>query len=117
VPPSLADRLEHILDAIAGIQLLLRTMPPEVIESDRIRRLALEREFEIICEASRHVPPTVKARENSINWQRMIDLGNRLRHDHAYDRVRIDILLDIARDELPPLQAFVERIMAEESKR
>jgi uncharacterized protein with HEPN domain len=114
VPPSLGDRLEHILEAIASIELLLHTTTAEAIATTRAHRMLLERELEIICEASHHVPSAIKARETSIDWRGMTDLGNLLRH--AYHRVQIEILIDIARNQLPPLKAFVERVLAEEGK-
>lgn len=42
----------------------------------------------------------------------MADLGNWLRH--AYHRIDVDILLSIAQNDLPPLKAFVERVIREE---
>jgi uncharacterized protein with HEPN domain len=41
----------------------------------------------------------------------MVDLGNRLRH--AYHRVEPSILWEIAQHDLPPLKAFVERVIRE----
>ena len=41
----------------------------------------------------------------------MVDLGNRLRH--AYHRVEPDILWEVAQRDLPPLKAFVERVIRE----
>jgi len=114
VPPTLGDRLEHILEAIGAIEQLLDSTTVEAIEGDLIQRMGFERALEIICEASRYVPPTVKAQEKAIDWQRMIDLGNLLRH--GYHIIRIEILFDIARNDLPPLKAFVARVLAEERK-
>jgi uncharacterized protein with HEPN domain len=115
VPPTLADRVTHILEAILGVELLLGGKTAGDINRDRHLRLALEREFEIISEASRKIPERTKADAKDINWQGMADLGNRLRH--AYHRVDVDILLSIATADLPPLKAFVERIIGEEKKR
>lgn len=112
--PTLGDRLEHILGAIAGIQEMLSAKTMDGIATDKFLRLALERQLEIICEASRHVPPSVKAQGTAIDWVGMINLGNRLRH--AYHLTDLDIVLDIAREDLPPLKAFVERVLAEERK-
>ena len=112
---SLGDRLEHVLEAIEGVRSILNSDAAETLATNRMLRMALEREFEIICETSRHIPAEIKASEKGIDWQRMIDLGNRLRH--AYDTIQLDILLLIARTDLPPLKTFVERILAEEKKR
>lgn len=114
MPPTLGDRLEHILEAIASIEQLLGKNTEEDIAADRMFRSVLERELEIICEASRHVPSDIKIQETDIDWTGMIALGNRLRH--AYHLADLNILFRIARNDLPPLKAFVERIIAEESK-
>ena len=112
VPPTLGDRLFHILESIDSIQELLASHPRESLEADRFSRLALERAFEIICEASRHVPPEVQAREPQIDWRAMVDLGNVLRH--VYHRVDVNRLVRTAEKDLPPLQAFVRRVLDEE---
>jgi uncharacterized protein with HEPN domain len=115
VPPTLGDRLVHILDAIDNIQALFAGRDIETMKQERTLCLALERLFEIICEASRHVPDEIKTEETDIDWRRMTDLGNLLRH--AYHRVDIARLAEIAKADLPPLRAFVERILREEEKR
>ena len=102
MPPTLGDRLEHVIASIDSIQALLQATTVESLAGNRIRRMALEREFEIICEASRHIPAAIKSRETAIDWDRMTDLGNRLRH--AYHAVNLDILLTIARNDIPRLK-------------
>lgn len=108
MPPTLADRLEHILAAIDDIQLLLSGSADDFAK-DKYRRVAVERFFEIISEASRHIPDDVKARQTEINWRRMADLGNRLRH--AYHLIDSELLWLIAQKDLPALKAFVESIV------
>jgi uncharacterized protein with HEPN domain len=71
----------------------------------------VERFFEIISEASRHIPIELKERETDINWRRLADLGNRLRH--AYHLVDVQLLWLIAQRDVPPLKAFVERVIRE----
>jgi uncharacterized protein with HEPN domain len=108
VPPSLGDRLDHVLTAIADIRALLRDCSRADFETDRMRRMAIERLLEIISEASRFIPDDMKANEKSIPWQRMADLGNWLRH--AYHRIDADILWNIIQNDLDPLKRFVEKI-------
>lgn len=112
MPPTLGDRLSHIIEAIEHIQSILNRKSFTDISDDRTSRLALERLFEIICEASRHVPAEIRIKETNIDWQRMIDLGNVLRH--AYHLVDVSRLSKIAQADLPPLKAFVERVLREE---
>jgi uncharacterized protein with HEPN domain len=42
----------------------------------------------------------------------MAALGNRLRH--AYHRVDVNILMDIAERDLPPLRTFIEHVIQNE---
>jgi len=111
MPPTLPDRLVHILDAINDIQAILSGATLASFAADKFRRMVVERSFEIICEASRHLPADVKAQQPEIDWQGMVDFGNRLRH--AYHRVEANLLWQIAERDLPPLKAFVERVMRE----
>jgi uncharacterized protein with HEPN domain len=108
VPPSLSDRLAHISKAIEDIYLLVRDHSLEDFAADLMVRLAVERLFEIISEASRGIPESIKATEKSIPWQRIADLGNWLRH--AYHRVDPEILWNVIENDLEALARFVERV-------
>jgi uncharacterized protein with HEPN domain len=112
MPPTLADRVRHILEAIEDIERALAGKTPEGYAADHFLRLAIERLLEIVCEAWRHIPDRVKKGEPGIPWQKMVDFGNRLRH--AYHRVDPAIVWSIVQNDLPPLKAFVERVIREE---
>jgi uncharacterized protein with HEPN domain len=112
VPPTLADRLRHVLDAINDINQILEGKSWDEFAADRFLRAATERFLEIISEASRRIPEDVKARQTEIPWQRVADLGNRLRH--AYHDTDPDIIWSIAKNDLAPLQAFAEKVTREE---
>jgi uncharacterized protein with HEPN domain len=109
LPPTLGDRLTHILSAIEDIQRLLQSRTRSDFEDDVVLRMAVERLFEIISEASRYIPAELKASHSTIAWQRMADLRNWLRH--AYHRIDADVLWNIAHNELGPLKRFVEEIV------
>ncbi len=114
MPPTLADRVIPILEAIERLNQALAGKSREDLAGNVMLRLAVERLLEIICEASRHIPNDAKARAPEIAWPKMVDFGNRLRH--AYHRVEIEILWSIIENELPPLRAFVRRIVDEEKR-
>jgi uncharacterized protein with HEPN domain len=80
VPPTLADRVRHILAAIENIERFLAGKTQQDYADDHFLQLATERLLEIICEASRHIPENVRSCEPGIPWTRMVDFGNRLRH-------------------------------------
>lgn len=102
----------HILRAIEDIQTFVAGKSRQQFVADVIVRMATERAFEIISEASRCIPQEVKAQQPQIDWQGMADFGNILRH--AYHRVNADRLWDIAERNLPPLKAFAEKVIHDE---
>src|ERR1700722_2458141 len=104
MPPTLGDRLVHILTAIEDIRAMLAGSSPAAFAADRMRRMAVERSFEIMSEASRYIPNDMKEAETDIAWRKLADLGNRLRH--AYHRVDPNTLWDIANNDLEPLKRF-----------
>ena len=113
MPPTLADRVRHILAAIEDIEQFLAGKTREDYASDRFLQFAIERLLEIICEASRHIPDSVKGSEPGIPWIKLVDFGNRLRH--AYHRIDAAIVWSVVTNDIPPLKAFVERIIREEA--
>jgi uncharacterized protein with HEPN domain len=110
MPPTVDDRLRDILEAIDDIEKLLQGVDIEKFNSDRTLRLATERLLEIACEASRMLPDTVKKAEPGIDWRKMIDFSNVLRH--AYHATDVDKVWDVVQNHLPPLKSFVPRRIA-----
>ncbi len=107
MPPSVEDRLRDILDAIAEIEELLSGYSFDMFSAYKTGRVATERYLEVICEATRHLTDEVKRDAPDIEWQRMIDFGNQLRH--AYPATDANIVWNIVQNHLPPLKSFVER--------
>ncbi|MCK9909181.1 DUF86 domain-containing protein [Microbacteriaceae bacterium K1510] len=109
MPPSVEDRLSHILEAILSIEELFKEKTRADIAASRHSRAILEREIEIISEASRKLPEDLKAAHDDIDWIGMAAIGNRIRHaDHLVD---VEILLQVAEADLPPLKDFIERAL------
>lgn len=111
VRPTLANRIGHIAEAINSIRRILAERTRESFANDLVVRLAVERLFEVIIEASRFIPSDMKAKEQTINWRGLADLGNWLRH--AYHRTDADLLWSMIEDDLEPLKTFVDRISRE----
>jgi uncharacterized protein with HEPN domain len=109
MPPTVDDRLKDISESIADIEKLLAGVDFQIFSTDRLLNLATERLLEIVCEASRTLPDDIKRSESGIDWRKIIDFGNLLRH--AYHTTNVGIVWDIIENHLPPLKAFVERRM------
>lgn len=71
---------------------------------------AVTRCLEIISEASRRLPPEVKARHPSIPWKNIAGAGNVYRHD--YEDVEAAQVWEAVRLALPSLSAAVAHELA-----
>jgi uncharacterized protein with HEPN domain len=111
IVPSVADRFAHILSAIDAVQEELHGTSEDALANDRMRRLALERLFEIISVASDHIPANLKAAENDVDWQTIADIGGRL--ENTRDRIETNVLWTISQGTLMPLKACAERHLRE----
>jgi uncharacterized protein with HEPN domain len=107
VPPTAQDRLLDILESISSIERMIQGKNLDQFASDMMLRLATERLLEIVCEAARRLLEEIKENEPAIDWQKMIDFGNVLRH--AYHSIRVDIVWDIVQSELPVLKSSAAR--------
>lgn len=102
-------RLVDMKTAVAGIAQHLEGRSINALEGDRLRLRAIERELEIISEASRHIPAELAARHPHIPWRKIADLGNIIRH--AYQNVDVAVLRKILRDDLPVLDEAVQSMI------
>src|ERR1700736_6731022 len=67
---------------------------------------AVTRCLEVISEASRRLPPDLKARHPSIAWRQMAGAGNVYWHD--YEDVAAQYVWETVQLALPPLRAVIE---------
>ncbi len=101
--------LIDMIGAIEGIERHLDVEPLDTFESDMLVFRAVERELEIISEASRRVPETLKEKYPEVPWRRVADIGNVLRH--AYQRVDPGLPRAIIRDHLPAMKEAVSAMV------
>lgn len=73
-------------------------------------RLAAQRAIEIVSEASRHLPGELIISEPGINWRKVRDMGNFLRHE--YHHIQDEIVWDVSINRLDDLRAALDRMLA-----
>lgn len=95
---------ERILEYTGGMEA---TWPGVALVHD-----AVCRNLEIISEAARRFDDPFRAAHPEIPWRAMTDVRNIL--IHAYDRVSAEILVDVVRQDIPPLLASVKRLLGED---
>lgn len=99
--------IDDILGEIASIETHLHPLGFHRVAGSWLHRHALARSLEIICEASLHLPRELRERHPQIEWQRMKDFGNVLRH--AYADVDLATVWEIVEQDLPALRSTMER--------
>ncbi|MBL6931655.1 MAG: DUF86 domain-containing protein [Rhodospirillales bacterium] len=100
--------VDHILEAILNIEEDLKGYNLEKFRIDRKARQLLERNLEIISEASRKLPKNLKDGYPDIPWKAIAGIGNVLRHD--YHKTYPVVLWETAFKDLPPLKAAILRM-------
>lgn len=108
-PRSPQPALLDMLRVIASIRRLTAGTTLGEIDRDEVRRAALERFFEVLSEASRRLPAEMKQRHEEVPWRAVASLGDRLRHE--YHRVSLEILWEIATNELDQLEAVLNSML------
>jgi len=109
--PAREERLTHILAAIEDIFLFTEHLSFEEFLADRKTRLAVEKLFEIIGEASYKIDLDFKVTHPDVEWEQM----EKTRHIlvHNYYEIVPKILWDIRILYLPDLHAKLRRILAD----
>jgi uncharacterized protein len=103
--------LQDILDAIEEIETFVAGKSYDDYLASALLRRGVERDIEIISEASRRIPTDLIAQHPQIPWQQIAAIGKILRH--AYCAVDSSIIWTVVTVELSPLQEAVEGMIAE----
>lgn len=107
--PNDADRLNHILDAIAKIERYLQGFDLQKFEADELTIDAVVRNIEIIGEATTCLDRGFKAKHPNIEWRFATAIRNRL--IHGYFDVDAEIVWDTTQNDLPKLKTEIEKIL------
>jgi uncharacterized protein with HEPN domain len=82
----------------------------ETFEADRRTFYAVTRCLEIVSEAARHLPQSLRDRHPDLPWRSIMDAGNVYRH--KYDNVAEEIVWSTVQKSLAPLLTAVEAELA-----
>ena len=102
--------LVHMLEAIDNVAADTAGLDFGAFVADRRTRQLVERNLEIISEASRRVPETLRMTEPDIDWPAIAGIGNIPRHD--YYRRPPEILWQTCCKDLLPLREALVRMLA-----
>ncbi len=101
--------LQHILDSISDIEKYTEGFSGEDFENDIKTQDAVMRKLEIIGEAVKNLPDSLKNENPEIPWKEIA--GTRDVLIHEYFGVDVDIVWNVVKKDIPVLKEQVERLM------
>jgi len=105
------DYLEDILEATQRIAEFIRGMTYEQFAQDAKTTFAVIRGLEIIGEAVKRVPQSVRDRYPEVAWREMAGMRDKLIHE--YSSVSLMSVWKTASEDLSNLEPVIRRILAE----
>jgi len=101
--------LEDILESADKIERYTKNLSFKTFSADSKTIDAVVRNFEIIGEAARQLPGTIKAKHHYVEWRSMIDFRNVIIHE--YFGIDLEIMWDIIKTKLPPLKKQLKKVL------
>jgi len=114
VLPSPHEYLKHIIDEIDYILSQTSKTDFQSFLKDETLQRAFIRSLEIIGEAAKKLPDSVRAVSPDIEWRKITGMRDRLIHD--YFGVDYMIVWDVATNKLPELRLKIDAMMKRSQK-
>ncbi len=106
------DYIEDIIKAMDDALEFIKNMDYEVFVKDTRTVYAVIRALEIIGEATKKVPPSIKDDEYAqIPWKKMAGMRDKVIHE--YFGVDLKRVWNTVNSDLPPLKPLFEKILQE----
>jgi uncharacterized protein with HEPN domain len=100
--------LIDIVDCIMDINEFTQSINYYDFEKDKMRKLAVERQLEIIGQAANKISKETQEQINNIPWRNIIGLRNKLAHD--YGEILAERIWNITKTSVPELLKEIEKI-------
>ncbi len=108
---SYRDYLEDISDAVEDIASFIEGMSKRDFLRDKKTINAVIRSLEVMGEASKKIPGTIKKRHPSMPWKKMAGMRNKMIHE--YFGVDKEILWSTAKNDVPTLREPINILLSE----
>ena len=108
------DHIEDVLDAMNKAEILLEGVTFEQFEADFRTNFAVVRALEIVGEATKRLPDSLRQQYPDIPWRGMAGMRDRI--IHAYDTVDLEIVWDVVKKDIPEIKPRIQKILSDLSR-
>jgi uncharacterized protein with HEPN domain len=105
------DYLRDIVEAAERAERFVAGMDLAAFESDDKTAFAVIRALEIIGEAAKKIPKSLRDRYPQVPWREITGMRDKVTHD--YFVVNLSRVFETVRQDLPPLRSAIARILAD----
>ncbi|MBA4393332.1 MAG: DUF86 domain-containing protein [Desulfobacca sp.] len=108
------DYVTDILTCFQETQEFTQGLDFDAFTRDRRTINAVVRSLEVMGEAAKRIPETIRNKYREIPWKRITGMRDKLIHE--YSGVDLEIVWEVVKTELPPLKPFFEQMVRDLGK-
>lgn len=105
------DFVEDILDAMNNAEAFVRGTSYDQFKDDLRTNFAIVRALEIIGEATKRLPTSLREQYPDIPWRNMAGMRDRI--IHGYDTVDLQIVWDVVEKDIPQIRPQIQQILTD----
>lgn len=105
------DFINDIDEAITDIENFVKSMKYNQFTKDKKTINAVIRSLEVIGEAAKKIPGSVKKQYDEVPWKQMMGMRDKLIHE--YFGVDTEIIWQVTQTDLPPVKSFITKMLRE----